>query len=83
LESFQDFDVGGGSSAPELYTISPDGFENCFIEEQFVGGGEVGLASEQTRHFCEGKAKLFPFSENVFMPGKSSVQVEPEIFDVI
>jgi hypothetical protein len=33
LESFQDFDVGGGSSAPELYTICPDGFENCFIEE--------------------------------------------------
>jgi hypothetical protein len=33
LESFQDFDVGGGSSAPDLYTVSPDGFENCFIEE--------------------------------------------------
>jgi hypothetical protein len=33
LEPFQDFDVGGGSSAPELYTIGPDGFENCFIEE--------------------------------------------------
>jgi hypothetical protein len=32
LESFQDFDVGGGSSVPELYTIGPDGFENCFIE---------------------------------------------------
>jgi hypothetical protein len=24
-------------------------------------------------HFGEGKAKLFPFSENVFMPGKSSL----------
>jgi hypothetical protein len=33
LESSQDFQVGGGSSAPELYTIGPDGFENCFIEE--------------------------------------------------
>jgi hypothetical protein len=33
LESFQDFDVGCGSSAPELYSIGPDGFENCFIEE--------------------------------------------------
>jgi hypothetical protein len=31
-ESFQDFDVGGGSSAPKLYTIGPDGVENCFIE---------------------------------------------------
>jgi hypothetical protein len=26
LEYFQDFNVGGGSSAPELYTIVPDGF---------------------------------------------------------
>jgi hypothetical protein len=33
LESFQDFNVGSGSSAPELYTVRPDGFENCFIEE--------------------------------------------------
>jgi hypothetical protein len=33
LESFQDLNVGGGGSAPELYTIGPDGFENCFIEK--------------------------------------------------
>jgi hypothetical protein len=32
LESFQNFDVGGGSSAPELYTIGPDGFEYGFIK---------------------------------------------------
>jgi hypothetical protein len=32
LESFQNFNVGGGSSAPELYTIGPDGFEYGFIE---------------------------------------------------
>jgi hypothetical protein len=73
LESFQDFYVGGGSSASELYTIGPDGFENCFIEEEFVGGGELRLASEQPIYFGEGEAKLFPFSENVFMPGKLSV----------
>jgi hypothetical protein len=24
LESFQDFNVGGGSSAPELYVVGPD-----------------------------------------------------------
>jgi hypothetical protein len=34
-------------------------------------------------HFGEGEAELFPLSENVFMPGKSSVLVEPEIFGVI
>jgi hypothetical protein len=33
----------------------------------------VGLESEQPIHFGEGKAKLFPFSEYVFMSGKSSV----------
>jgi hypothetical protein len=32
LESFQNFNVSGGSSAPELYTIGPDGFEYGFIE---------------------------------------------------
>jgi hypothetical protein len=32
LESFQNFNVGGGSSAPQLYTIGPDGFEYGFIE---------------------------------------------------
>jgi hypothetical protein len=26
------FNVGGGSSAPELYTVGPDGFEYGFIE---------------------------------------------------
>jgi hypothetical protein len=34
-------------------------------------------------HFCEGKAELFPLCENVFVPGKSSVEVEVEIFDFI
>jgi hypothetical protein len=34
-------------------------------------------------HFREGKAELFPLGENVFMSGKSSVQVEAEISDVI
>jgi hypothetical protein len=32
LESFQNFNAQGGSSAPELYTIGPDGFECVFIE---------------------------------------------------
>jgi hypothetical protein len=32
LESFRNFNVGGGSSAPELCTLGPDGFEYGFIE---------------------------------------------------
>jgi hypothetical protein len=67
LDSFQNFNVGGGSSAPELYTAGPDGFEYGFIE--FVGGGELELSNEQPTHFCECKAELFPLGENVFMPG--------------
>jgi hypothetical protein len=40
LESFEDFNVGGGDRAPELYAVGPDGFENCFIEEKLVGSGK-------------------------------------------
>jgi hypothetical protein len=32
LESFQNFNVGGGSSAPVLYTVGLDWFEYGFIE---------------------------------------------------
>jgi hypothetical protein len=32
LESFQSFNVEGGSSAPEMNTVGPDGFEYGFIE---------------------------------------------------
>jgi hypothetical protein len=32
LLSLQNFNVGGGGSAPELYTIGPDAFEYGFIE---------------------------------------------------
>jgi hypothetical protein len=32
LESFQNFNVGGWSSAPEFYIIDTDGFEYGFVE---------------------------------------------------
>jgi hypothetical protein len=31
LELFQNFNVGGGSSSPQLYPVGPDGFEYGFI----------------------------------------------------
>jgi hypothetical protein len=31
LEMFYNFYVGSGSSAPELYSLSPDWFEYCYI----------------------------------------------------
>jgi hypothetical protein len=34
LESFQNFNVGGGRSAPELYTIGPDGLNFKLIADR-------------------------------------------------
>jgi hypothetical protein len=31
-----DFYLGSGSRTPELYSVSPDWFEYCFIYEKFV-----------------------------------------------
>jgi hypothetical protein len=38
----KDFYVGSGSRTPELYSVSPDWFEYCFIYEKFVAC-RVGL----------------------------------------
>jgi hypothetical protein len=40
LEKFLNFYVGSGSRTPELYSVSPDWFEYCFIYEKFVAYGE-------------------------------------------
>jgi hypothetical protein len=34
-------------------------------------------------YFGESESELFPLSKNMFVPGKSSVKVEPEIFDIL
>jgi hypothetical protein len=33
---FWNFYVGSGSRTPELYSVSPDWFEYCFIYEKYV-----------------------------------------------
>jgi hypothetical protein len=33
------------SLAPELNAICPDGFEYCFVDEEFIADREFGLAS--------------------------------------
>jgi hypothetical protein len=40
LEAFQDIYVGNRSRTQDLYSISPDSFEYCFIYEKFVACGE-------------------------------------------
>jgi hypothetical protein len=83
LEPFKDFDVGCGSCAPKLNTVGSYGFENCFVEKYsyFVSGEELRLPSKKPVQFGQCAAKLFPLGENVFMPGESSIQVKPEVFD--
>jgi hypothetical protein len=79
LESFQNFNVGGGSSAPELYTVGPDGFEYGFIEYKFVGGGELGLSSEQPTHL-NSEIKMYTqielYAAEPLVPGPSHLGVE-------
>jgi hypothetical protein len=37
LKAFQYLDVGYGYYAPELDAVSPDGFEDGFVEKDLVG----------------------------------------------
>jgi hypothetical protein len=41
LEMFSNFYVGSGSRIPELYSVSPDSFEFCFMYEKFVPQGII------------------------------------------
>jgi hypothetical protein len=43
LKTFQNFYAGSGSRTPELYSESPDWFENCFMYEKFVACREFHL----------------------------------------
>jgi hypothetical protein len=46
LESFQNFNVGGGSSAPELYTIGPDGLKG---EEEIINNKQKRKAEKEIK----------------------------------
>jgi hypothetical protein len=45
MKTFQNCNVGIQGRATELNAICPDGFEYCFVDEEFVVGREFGLAS--------------------------------------
>jgi hypothetical protein len=62
--NLEDFDVRGGGRAPKLQTIGP------IVAEEFVACSEPRLASQQPVHFGERGVDLFPFSEDVVVPGK-------------
>jgi hypothetical protein len=40
IQRFKNFYIGSGSRTPDLYSVSPDWFEYCFIYEKFVACGE-------------------------------------------
>jgi hypothetical protein len=46
LKTFQYCDVGILGRTPELNAIRPDGFEYCFVDEEFVADREFGLTSK-------------------------------------
>jgi hypothetical protein len=54
LETIQNFEVGCGNRIPELDSISPDRFQDGFVEQDFVVEGELLLAAKQPMHLGEG-----------------------------
>jgi hypothetical protein len=67
-------------NAVQFYSLGPNWFEDYFVYENFVACGEVLLPSKYPMHFGERHSQLLPFCEYVFAPGKSPVEVQPEIF---
>jgi hypothetical protein len=41
LETIRNVYFGSGSRTPEVYSVSPDGFDHCFIYEIFLARSEV------------------------------------------
>jgi hypothetical protein len=66
-----------------LDVVSPDGFEDEFVEGELIGEGESRTAPEEPVHLGEDEAELLPLSEDVGAPGEFPVQMKSEIFDVI
>jgi hypothetical protein len=75
LKAFQYLSVGCGCRAPELVAISPDWFEDGFVEKGLVAWGELRSASEQPVHLSEGESELLPFGEDTVVPGELSIQM--------
>jgi hypothetical protein len=59
LKKPQNFDAGISGRTPELNAICPDGFEYCFVDEEFVAGREfVGFCLTVTGEMMS-VAKLY------------------------
>jgi hypothetical protein len=57
LESFQNFNAGGGISAPELYTVGPG--MKCLsftVSRSILGSHAVSYLISMVRYFSGGKA---------------------------
>jgi hypothetical protein len=62
---------------PQSCIPSPDWFEYCFMYEKFVSLESCGLHPSSQYILMR-----VPFRENVLVPGKSPVKVQPEILDI-
>jgi len=49
----------------ELDAISPDGFKDCFVQQQLIFGRQLRFAVGQPVHFAQLNPKLFSLGEYV------------------
>jgi hypothetical protein len=59
-----------------LDAVSPDGFEDGFVEEELIGERESRTAPEEPVHLGEDEAQLLPLGEDVMAPGEFPVQMK-------
>jgi hypothetical protein len=70
------------SRTPQLHSICPDWFGYCFVYEDFVVCGEILFPSKYWMRFGERHSQLLPCCEHMFAPGKSPVEMQPEILEI-
>jgi len=55
--------------------MSPDGFKDCLVQQQFIFGRQLRFAAEQPGHFAQLNSKLFSLGEYVLSPVQSAIEV--------
>jgi len=48
--------------------MSPDGFKNCLVQQQFIFDGQLRFAAEQPLYFVQLNSRLFSLGEYVLSP---------------
>jgi len=64
-----------GGRAPQLDAISPDGFKDCLVQQQFIFDRQLRFAAEQPVDFAQLNSKLFSLDEYTLSSIQSAVEV--------